>query len=126
MTLIVRCRPILATQIIRVYRTIRKRNLIVIGIVERARQRVRRSKLVITRKTLFETQQQTVILRSHTRLEVLHDLWSTDDRIEMHGADNTPDDEVCADVTHVVSANREVLGELTLYADVHLVDHRVL
>src|ERR1043166_598131 len=100
MSLIVRRRTVFTAQVVGVYRPVRERNLIVVGVVERARQRVRRSKLVVLRETLLQTQQQAVVLSPHTRLEVLHDVWSTDDGIEGHCADHTTDDEVRADVAH--------------------------
>src|SRR6185369_7296787 len=126
MPLIVRRWTILAPQVVRVDRPIRERNLIVVGVVERARQRVRRSKLRVCCKALLDTQQQAVVLRAHARLEVLHEVRSTDDRIKRYRTDNTTDNEVCTDVAHVIGAKGKVFAQLALNSDIDLVDHRVL
>src|ERR1043165_7232496 len=112
MTLIVRRWAILATQVIRIYRPIRKRDLIVVRVVIRTRKSVRRSKLVMIRKTSFETQQQPVVLRSHTRFEILHDVRSANDRIERHGSDDATDDEVGANVAHVIGTESKLATKL--------------
>src|ERR1043165_6079086 len=126
MTLIVWRWAILATQVVRIYRPIRKRDLIVVRVVIRTRKSVRGSKLVMIRKPSFETQQQPVVLRSHTRFEILHDVRSANDRIERHGSDDATDDEVGANVAHVIGTESKLATKLALHARVHLLDHRVL
>src|SRR6185369_5676471 len=104
MTLIVWRWPILAAQVVRVYRSIRKRNLIIVGVVVRSRQRVRSPKLIPVRKAPFETHYEPVIVCPDTRLEVLHDIRSAHDGIERHGANHATDNEMRTDVANVIRA----------------------
>src|SRR6185369_3535847 len=49
-----------------------------------------------------------------------------DNGIEGNRANHASYDEVCADVANVVGAQDQLVAELLLNADAHLVDHRVL
>src|SRR6185503_18304277 len=60
------------------------------------------------------------------RLQILHDVWSTHNRIEWHRADDAADNEMRAKVAHVVCTHDKLIAQLALYAGVHLVHHRVL
>ena len=82
MALIVWRRTIFQLKVIGVYRSIRKRYLIVIGKVKRLGKRVGSAELVAIRKTFLETQKQSVVLRPNARLQILDYLWPTNNRIK--------------------------------------------
>src|ERR1041384_6063153 len=122
MALIVRRWPILQLQVVRVQRTIRKRDLIVVRVIERLRQRIRSTQLIPGGKSFLETQQQPVTLRLHTRLEIHNRIGPTHDRIE-NSTNRATDDEMRAEVEQGIRAH-DVIGKLSLNAEVNLLDHR--
>src|SRR5215208_521174 len=126
MTLIVWRWTVFPAQIVRVYWSIRERNLIVVGIIIRTRQSVRGTKLQAIRKSLFQTQQQPVVIRAHARLQILNYFRTTDDGIKRHSTDNATDDEMRAGVAHVIGPKHELVTKLALHSNIKLMDHRVL
>src|SRR6185436_12870485 len=61
MSLIIRSRPIFQLQVVGVDWSVRKRNLIVVRIVERLRERVPRKELCPARQTLLQGKKQAVV-----------------------------------------------------------------
>src|ERR1041384_2839298 len=113
MTLVVRHGAVFELQVGRIEGAVRERNLIVVRIVECFCERVRSAELKPTRPTPLDAQEQAVVFRLHTRFEILHEVWPTDDRVEdlTYG---TPDDEVRAEVVQVIGAHNIVVRALAL------------
>src|SRR5690348_4820408 len=103
MTLIIRRGTVIQVQVLRIERSVRERNLIVVCKVERFRQRVRSTKLEVASVTFLQTHQEPVVLRSHTRLEIGDCIWSTDNGIE-NSSNRTTDDEVGSEVMQVIGS----------------------
>src|SRR5262249_497564 len=109
----------------RIDRPIEKRYLVIVGVVERLRQRVRRADLVAVGIAFLNTQEEPVILGLDTRLQVDHAVRAADNGIE--DASNRPaDDEMRPEVMQVIGLDYEVASKFTLNSEVALLNHRVL
>ena len=124
MPLIVGGRAVLEAQVGRIDGPVREGDLIVVGVVERLRERVRAAEAEPAAAALG-AHEQRVVVRVHARLEIDDAIGSADDRVE-DLADRAADDEVRAEIVHAVDAQDDVARERALEAEVPLLHARVL
>ena len=116
--------PNLAPQISRIDRAVQERDLVVIGVVESLRQRVRGAEAVAAGERPIDRQHQGVVFRPGARFDVHHAIGPADHRIE-HFADGSTDQEMGSPVVDNVDAGARTEDRL-LDAEVKFLDHRVL
>ena len=123
--LIVGRRAVLPVQVVGVDRPVAERNLVVVGVVERLGEGVRRAHAQTLRQPPLDAREQGVVVRAHARFEVDDAVGSADDRVE-DDADVTPDDEVRPERVDAVQPHAPLVAHLVLDAQVELLRLRVL
>ena len=124
MPLIIGSRPVLPAEIVGIDRPIGEWNLIVVGVVERRRQRVREAEPQPGSAPLG-ADEQCVVVRVHARFEVDDAIRSADHGIE-HLANGPAGNEMRADVVDTVDAKDNLPGERALEPKVPLLHTRIL
>src|SRR6059058_5628492 len=107
MSLVVRRRAEFEMQIIRIERPIRKRDLIVIGVIERFRKRVAGPELIAVRQSFLNAQIHRVVEKVYARFEIYHAIRTADYGIIDH-ADVTAGDKMRSEVMNDIGFKDEV------------------
>ena len=124
MALVVRRRTVIALQVVRVDWPCRERNLVVVGVVERLGQGVRRAEPEALAELPLDRGEQRIVLRADARLEVQDGVGTADHRVE-HRADRATDEELGAVRVKPVNPGAPAV-EAPLDPEVELLHRRVL
>ena len=117
---VVRARPELTLQVVRIEGPAREGDLVVVRVVFRLGQGVGGQEAVSS-AALLQGHQQTLVARAHARLQVQHAVGAAHHGVEDR-ADPPSDDEVGALVVEAVGAQEEVFEKAHLGAQVPLLD----
>src|SRR5688500_5238088 len=101
MTLIVWSRTEFTTQIVRIQRSVRERDLIVLSVIECLGTRGRRAESELIGKAFLDAEQETVVIGLHARFKIDDPVRSTDDRVKDH-TDVSADHKMRPEVVKVV------------------------
>jgi hypothetical protein len=110
-------------QVQRIDGAIAERDLVIVRIVQRLRQRVGGMELVVVREAVIDRKEQRVVMRVDAGFQVLDHVRSSDHRV-VDLSDRHSQDEVRSKIVNAIGAHHPVLGELILDSKIELLHRR--